>query len=148
MSAESYVTVVTEQRTVTVDGDRTSVVVAEEVQDIPVEYVERSVVVVDERDLVLSEVERVVLVFAGEQGPPGPPGAATGEEMPYAERTDFVGEDVIYRGYADPGVLDSESLWRIKKLVIWVDGDVTTLWADGTALFDKVWNSRASYTYS
>ena len=147
MSAESYVTVVTEQRTVTVDGDRTSVVVAEEVHDIPVEYVERSVVVVDERDLVLSEVERVVLVFAGEQGPPGPPGASTGEEMPYAERTDFVGDDVIYRGYAEPGTLDSAPLWRIKKLILAVDGDVTTQWAEGTADFDKVWADHLTLNY-
>jgi hypothetical protein len=83
----------------------------------------------------------------GPQGPPGPPGVSGEEEMPYAERTDFVGEDVIYKGYAVPGTLDSEPLWRIKKLTIASDDDVITQWAGGSSDFVNIWANRASYTY-
>lgn len=112
------------------------------------EVVESRLVISDERDVVISEVEEIHYVFVGEQGPAGPPGPAAGEEMPYAERTDFVGEDVIYRGYAVPGVLDSEPLWRIKRMDVAIDGDVTTTWAGGSSDFIHAWDSRASYTYS
>lgn len=84
----------------------------------------------------------------GPAGPPGPQGPSGDEEMPYSERTDFVGETVIYRGYAVPGTLDSAPLWRIKRMDIGVDGDVTTTWANGSADFVHSWASRASYTYS
>jgi hypothetical protein len=29
----------------------------------------------------------------------------------------------------------------------WADNDVTETWAAGTALYDKIWDSRLSYTY-
>lgn len=53
-----------------------------------------------------------------------------------------------YLGQALPGTAESEDLWRIQKLVFSVDGDVTTLWAEGTALFDKAWDDRAGFSYS
>lgn len=65
-----------------------------------------------------------------------------------AKRVDFVGEDVIYKAEAAAGTLDSAPNWRVRKIVLGVDGDVTETWANGTAAYDKIWNSRAGYTYS
>lgn len=65
-----------------------------------------------------------------------------------AKRVDFVGEDVIYKAEAAVGTADGSPLWRIHKIVLGVDGDVTETWANGTAAYDKIWNSRVGYTYS
>ncbi len=70
------------------------------------------------------------------------------EDMVYAKRTDFVGEDVIYRGEAMVGTSEGTPSWRIRKLVLGADGDVAETWASGTALFDKAWALRTSYSYS
>lgn len=69
-------------------------------------------------------------------------------EMTWARRTDFVGDDVVYRGEASVGSTESSSVWRIRKLTIAEDGDVAETWAGGTANFDKIWNDRASEVYS
>lgn len=72
--------------------------------------------------------------------------------MPYAERTDFVGETVLYRGIAqlvdgEPGPDEGDAVWRIYRITF--DGnDSTKQWADGNADFDNVWDDRASLDYS
>mgnify|MGYP001819400689 CR=1 FL=1 len=77
--------------------------------------------------------------------PPIELGAAVGQ----ASRVDFVGEDIIYIGEADPGTLEAATAWRIKKLTISsVDGDVITEWADGNANYDNSWTNHLSHTYS
>ena len=85
-------------------------------------------------------------VEVGIPGPPGPPGPATGETMPYAKRTDFVGDDVIYKGEAEPGSSENDAVWRISKITF-VDEDATEQWAEGNASFDKMWSSRLGYNY-
>jgi hypothetical protein len=70
-----------------------------------------------------------------------------GDEV-LAKRVNFIGEDIIYKGEAPVGTLDAASFWRIRKILIAVDGDVTETWANGNANYDKVWNDHASYTYS
>lgn len=87
------------------------------------------------------------VIFTSSQGPAGPAGSSE-DAMPYAERVDFVGEDVIYKGYAVPGTLDSAPLWRIKKLTLSPDDDVMTQWAGGNGDFVNVWANRASYSYT
>lgn len=73
---------------------------------------------------------------------------ATGEEsMVYSKRIDFVSEGELYRGEAVPGTPESASLWRIRKVLLASDDDVTETWAEGTAAFDKIWNNRSSYNY-
>lgn len=69
-------------------------------------------------------------------------------EVPYAKRTDFVGDTVIYKGDAAVGSLDAEPVWRIRKLTIATDGDVKEEWANGSASFNAVWDDRAALTYS
>jgi hypothetical protein len=66
----------------------------------------------------------------------------------YATRTDFVSASLAYVGEALPGTLDSAPAWRIKRLTIAADDDVTTEWADGNASFDNAWSDRASLSYS
>lgn len=62
-------------------------------------------------------------------------------------RLDEASATVTYVGYADVWVLPSEERWMIKKLT----STATTLkveYALGTAYFDKIWDSRAGYSYS
>lgn len=105
------------------------------------EVVAEQVVVVETAPSV-----QFIEVEVGIPGPPGPPGPATGETMPYAKRTDFVGDDVIYKGEAEPGSSESDAVWRISKITF-VDEDATEQWAEGNASFDKVWSSRLGYNY-
>lgn len=78
----------------------------------------------------------------GDQGIQGPTGD---EEVPYAKEVEFIDDDHVYIGEAEPGTLESDSLWRIKYSVLTDTG--STRWANGTSTFDKVWTNRASYTY-
>lgn len=66
----------------------------------------------------------------------------------YATRTDFASSTVIYVGEAVPGTLDADASWRIKRLTIAGDDDVTTEWASGAATFVNAWADRASLSYS
>lgn len=60
---------------------------------------------------------------------------------------DKVSGSVSYFGYAQPGTATSSPLWRIiraQKI-----GSVTTFgFAGGNVNFDKIWDDRASLTYS
>lgn len=71
------------------------------------------------------------------------------EEMMYKEEVDFVGEDLIYRGWANPGSATSAPTWRIRRTrFIGSDDDVIHDWAGGNADFNKIWDDRATYSYS
>ena len=96
---------------------------------------------------VVVEVESTQTVAAGAPGPAGPPGISE-EQMAYAKQTDFASDTVIYRGEAEVGTTTSSSGWRIRKITLAVDGDVSETWAGGTANFDKIWDNRASLIYS
>lgn len=78
---------------------------------------------------------------------PSQGGTTSDEEMPYAKRIDFITDNELYRAEAAVGTLDSSPGWRIRKIVIGADNDVTETWAAGSALYDKIWDSRLSYTY-
>ena len=70
------------------------------------------------------------------------------EEMPYAKRVDFVNDNELYKGEAAVGSLPATSVWRICKIVISNDGDVSETWADGNSNYDNSWVDRLTYTYS
>ena len=60
---------------------------------------------------------------------------------------------VLYIGEADPNTPTSSALWRIQKViqegtVDALTGDITITWATGSSAFDKVWDNRATYSYS
>lgn len=87
----------------------------------------------------------VQIYTAGIQGPPG----VAEEDVAYAKRIDFEdNETVIYKGEADPGTLDSAGTWRIRRLTLNAESDVTEEWADGNADFDNVWSDHLTLTYS
>lgn len=95
---------------------------------------------------VVVEVNTPTTIVAGQAGPAGPIGLSE-DSMAYARETDFATESLIYKGEAEPGSLFNQAVWRIRKLVISEDGDVSEKWADGNSNFDKVWDNRASLTY-
>ena len=65
----------------------------------------------------------------------------------YTKLIDKVG-DLTYIGEADPGTAESAATWRIARIDEALDPDLQITWADGTADFIKVWDDRATYTYS
>ena len=76
-------------------------------------------------------------------------GTSTDESMPFAKRIDFITDNELYKAEAAVGSLETDPVWRIKKITISpVDSDIVEVWASGTAAYDKVWANRLSYTYS
>lgn len=59
---------------------------------------------------------------------------------------DTVG-DLKYIGYSVPGTATSASLWKIKLIDLSAE-DIPILWANGSADLNKVWDDRATYTYT
>ena len=68
-------------------------------------------------------------------------------ESNHTKRVDFVSDTEMYIGYAAVGSLTSAQAWRIKHILINNSAAIET-YADGTDLYTKVWDDRASYTYS
>lgn len=70
--------------------------------------------------------------------------------MAQATRTDTDGAspETIYRGTANPGTATSAASWRMERITIAVDGDVTIEFADGNDNFDNIYDNRASLSYS
>ena len=74
---------------------------------------------------------------------PGSEGALIVEKIHYAERVDdYTTPNVTYVGKAATGSLTNAAVWQIRKI------DVTTgmvlTWADGDALFNNIWDNRAT----
>lgn len=71
----------------------------------------------------------------------------TANSPEYATRVDdTTTADVVYIGNAPIGSASGASVWQIKKLD--TSSGVVTTWADGDALFNNVWDNRASLSYS
>lgn len=96
-------------------------------------------------DLIELESDCIEIIEVVERGPQGIPGLP-GETMPYAKRTDFVGENLIYKGEAVPGSADGDPVWRISRVTIAGD-DITEKWAEGSADFSLSWSAHADYDY-
>lgn len=55
----------------------------------------------------------------------------------------------VYIGYAKAGTAKDKIGWQIRKLTYDANSAVTDVqFASGTAEFDKIWDSRAGYSYS
>lgn len=124
-------------QTITVESEKTEVVVTG-----------ASVGTVTTPDVynVVVEIQNTTTLVAGQPGPQGPVGLSE-DSMAYARQTDFVGEDVIYKGEAEAGSLKSLPLWRIRKITI-VNDDISETWADGNTNFDNVWDNRLTLSYT
>lgn len=70
------------------------------------------------------------------------------EDQVYSKRIDFISDSVLYRGEAAVGSSESSSVWRIRKITIASDNDISETWADGVATFNKVWTDRLTYIYN
>jgi hypothetical protein len=70
------------------------------------------------------------------------------DDVAFAKRIDFITDQLFYRGEAVPGALESAGVWRVARITIANDDDVTEEWADGVATFTKVWDDRLTFTYS
>ena len=105
-----------------------------------------SVVVMQSSDTVSLELSTFpeTIVSSGERGPAG----VSEEEMVYAKRTDFISDSLLYRGEAIVGSLNSSPLWRIRRITIDTDDDITEEWAGGDAQFNNIWDNRLSLSYS
>lgn len=97
-------------------------------------------------ETVLLEKDTSAILVTGIVGPPGVDGKSE-EEMVYSKRIDFVTDDIIYKAEATAGTPELSAGWRIRKVVISPDGDVSETWASGSTNFDKVWADRSTYTY-
>lgn len=117
------------------------------VESVVVENDAGTVVTVGTDSAVLIEVEQPTVLVTGLVGPAGPTGTPEDETM-FAKRVDFVTDNEMYRGEAVVGSSESNAVWRIRKIIIAADSDVTETWAGGTANFDKIWADRASLIYS
>lgn len=58
------------------------------------------------------------------------------------------GSDPTFVGWAPPGKLTSDPVWKISKLVYSGANLVQRLWADGDTKFDNIWDNRAGLPYS
>jgi hypothetical protein len=96
---------------------------------------------------VVVQVESSNTLVAGYPGPKGEPGIRE-EDVTYSKRVDFVSDSELYKGEASVGSSESAPVWRVRKVLIGADGDVTEIWASGTDAFDKVWADRISLIYS
>ena len=95
---------------------------------------------------VCLSLPEVMVTTVGTQGPPG--AAFNEDDAVFAKRVDFADDTTIYRGEAAVGTTDAQPLWRIRRITLAGDGDVTEEWASGSAAFDKSWNDRATLGYS
>lgn len=95
-----------------------------------------------ERDSAATVLE-ILYVLNNEGGNP-----PQEEDEVYATRVDFVTDNLIYRGEAQPGTLESQAAWRIRRITIASDEDITEEWANGTSAFANIWTDRASLSYS
>lgn len=67
--------------------------------------------------------------------------------MIHERQIDEVSDDLTYVGKALPGSETSDPVWRISRILT-VGTETSEEFAEGTSKFDKVWDDRASYTYT
>ena len=68
--------------------------------------------------------------------------------MELQQKIDYSGgSNPIYVGDAIRGTSPATARWLIKMLTYSGTNDVISAWANGTEAFDKIWTSRATYTY-
>jgi hypothetical protein len=116
-------------------------------ESVVVEGNHSSVVVLSSESNVLVDSISASVLVTGLVGPPGPSGTSEEDNM-YAKRVDFINDLLLYRGEAVVGTAESYPAWRIRQVILSVDGDVSETWASGNANFDKVWADRALLSYS
>lgn len=65
------------------------------------------------------------------------------------EYVDASSTDPLYVGYAPPGSSESDPVWQIRKMEYDASNRLIAVkFAEGELAYNKVWNNRASYSYS
>lgn len=105
------------------------------------EYVSHSLV-----SPILIETNTTNILITGLVGPAGPT-AINEEDTMYSKRIDFINDNEFYRGEAVVGAPESSPVWRIRYITVH-NNDISELWAEGTANFDKIWANRQALSYS
>lgn len=141
------IVVSTSQESVIAISATTNTISITEVEPVVVSTDAGSIITVGTESSVLIERPTSTLLVTGIIGPRGPDGISE-EDMVYSKRVDFVTDNELYKAEAVVGTAESSPAWRVRKIIIGNDGDVSETWASGTALFDKVWTARTSYIYS
>jgi hypothetical protein len=105
--------------------------------------------ITDDSPSVLIEEETIYFISESEQGPMGIQGlqGISEDEMVYSKRIDFITDNILYRGEGAVGSSISDAVWRIRKIEIATDGDVSETWANGSSAFSNVWDNRSLLTY-
>jgi len=57
-------------------------------------------------------------------------------------------DTVIYSAKADPGTIDSDPAWKLKRTILKPDDDLKEKWANGNSTTDKVWDNRLGLIYT
>ena len=55
--------------------------------------------------------------------------------------------NIVYKGYANPGALTTAAVWAITKITN-TKGVLSYQWADGNKNFDNIWDNRKTLVYS
>jgi hypothetical protein len=66
----------------------------------------------------------------------------------YNKLVDVIDPQNMYVGESIPGTATTAAGWRIKKITEDVSGDMTILWANGSADFTQIWDNRTTLNYS
>lgn len=128
------------------EGTKEAIVV-ERLDSVTQSTVTEAIVSHSNTEYVLVTLDQSSVVVSGLVGPPGKDGIAE-EDIVYSKRIDFISDDLLYKGEAVVGSPEGNPVWRIRRVEIASDGDVTETWAEAQASFDKIWDNRLSYIYS
>ena len=137
--ANPYEVIIEEQDT-TVTVSETNYTVA---LDRPLDHM--VVIEVVNTNVVVEEMTPIVIEIP--MGPAGQPGISEAD-MTFARRVDFINDNLLYKGEATVGTGDSSPLWRIHKIVIGSDDDITETWASGVDTFTHRWTDRLTLVYA
>lgn len=70
------------------------------------------------------------------------------DEVPLSQEVDFVGETIIYKGWADPNSPTSDPVWKIQKIeFVGTDEDMVGRFA-ASGTFTQIWDDRLGLTYT
>jgi hypothetical protein len=69
------------------------------------------------------------------------------EPVQMTSGVDFITDNELYKGEAAVGSSETSSVWRIHRMVIGADGDVSETWASGVSTYTFKWSDRLTYTY-
>jgi len=70
------------------------------------------------------------------------------DTVPLSVEVDFVGTSFIYKGWAEPGSLTSDPLWKMQRIeFVGADEDIVIRWA-ASGLYTQIWDNRLALTYT